>query len=338
MCCGGIVHTLVSLYCRMGCRGRDVAAALTFRPPRPSSYDLLDCSIEEGLSGQILGRFNCRIHKFQLAEGGTRSGNYVVFRIPTKDARESIVVSLYLQDSPRYVILCSHGNNIDIGMKHQHYAELSARSRCLVVGYDYSGYGCSTGSPGEKESCENAQRVVEFLQENSILQNSAKQLILYGESVGSGPAIWLASKFSTCGLILQSPISSGLRVLTSNRVLCCCDIFPNVKRIKKVTCPTFVIHGLEDNQVSVSHGRALYRRLPSKHKHPPWWVEDRGHYDIVSHSASEYWARLHEFFNVLDNRPASQDPSHICKVSGRIFPYLSKIDAERENIDTRSKR
>jgi hypothetical protein len=46
------------------------------------------------------------------------------------------------------------------------------------------------------------------------------------------------------GLILHSPIMSGIRVLTASRLLSCWDIYPNIERIKSVQCPVFIIHGM----------------------------------------------------------------------------------------------
>jgi hypothetical protein len=49
---------------------------------------------------------------------------------------------------------------------------------------------------------------------------------------------------SPVGLILHSPIMSGIRVLTASRLLSCWDIYPNIERIKSVQCPVFIIHGM----------------------------------------------------------------------------------------------
>jgi fermentation-respiration switch protein FrsA (DUF1100 family) len=44
-------------------------------------------------------------------------------------------------------------------------------------------------------------------------------------------------------MVLHSPIMSGLRVITDSRLLACFDIFPNLKRIRNISAPLFVIHG-----------------------------------------------------------------------------------------------
>jgi hypothetical protein len=86
-------------------------------------------------------------------------------------------------------------------------------------------------------------------------------------------------------MILHSPILSGLRVLTENRLLCCFDIFPNIDRIQSVKCPVFVIHGMRDeevaqrrlihialsfHQVGVHHGMGLFNAVPDQYQYEPW--------------------------------------------------------------------
>ena len=61
----------------------------------------------------------------------------------------------------------------------------------------------------------------------------SSEIILYGQSVGSAPSCYLMTKQPVCALILHSPLLSGIRVMTMKRsCLACCDVFPNIDRIK----------------------------------------------------------------------------------------------------------
>ena len=51
------------------------------------------------------------------------------------------------------------------------------------------------------------------------------------------------------GMILHSPILSGIRVLTASRLLSCWDIYPNIDRIRDVKCFVFIIHGIVRKQL-----------------------------------------------------------------------------------------
>ncbi|CAN0416985.1 unnamed protein product, partial [Hapterophycus canaliculatus] len=82
------------------------------------------------------------------------------------------------------------------------------------------------------------------------------------------------------GVVLHSPILSGMRVLTESRALSCLDIYPNVDRASRLTCPVMVMHGARDEEVPWEHGKGIYEAVPEEMRRRPWWVPDRGHNDI----------------------------------------------------------
>ena len=93
-----------------------------------------------------------------------------------------------------------------------------------------------------------------------------------------------------------------MRVLTPSRALACLDIFPNIDRIQKVSCPVFIIHGKKDVEVPIEHGMALYANVPEDCRREPWWVENRGHNDICNNPVMlrEYIKRLGRFVKSLE--------------------------------------
>uniref|UniRef100_A0A7S3PLF3 Serine hydrolase FSH domain-containing protein n=1 Tax=Aplanochytrium stocchinoi TaxID=215587 RepID=A0A7S3PLF3_9STRA len=109
-------------------------------------------------------------------------------------------------------------------------------------------------------------------------------------------------KRPVCGLILHSPIMSGIRVLMENRgPLCCCDIYPNINRIKRVTCPVLVIHGDRDIEVGFNHGVGMQEAVPKHSKTEPCWIEGGGHNNIVDEFPHEYYPKVQAFLNSLKN-------------------------------------
>lgn len=52
--------------------------------------------------------------------------------------------------APRYTVLFSHGNAVDLGQMSSFYVGLGTRISCNIFSYDYSGYGVSSGRPSEK--------------------------------------------------------------------------------------------------------------------------------------------------------------------------------------------
>lgn len=87
-----------------------------------------------------------------------------------------------------------------------------------------------------------------------------------------------------------------------SRLLGCLDVFPNIDRIKNVECPVMIIHGELDEEVPITHGKALHDAVPKDLRRPPWWVPGRGHNDLTDGRANliEYIERLSRFMEGLD--------------------------------------
>jgi len=198
-------------------------------------------------------------------------------------------------------IIYSHGNATDIGGMSLMQCYLARGLEVNVVMYDYSGYGESGGTPLEDNTYSDIETVYKYVLEE-LAENDPNNIIVYGQSVGSGPSCYICSRKPAGGLILHSPFMSGIRVLTPSRALAPLDIFPNIDRIKRVNCPVMIIHGMLDEEVDQSHGVALHHAVKKDCKRDPWWVPDRGHNDICegSRHMNEYMQRLKVFLSSLD--------------------------------------
>lgn len=202
----------------------------SFHPPDPL-YDIKEDS-------KAPGKYTITLHpevpkiKFRDVD---------VHMVETRN-KSRIAVVVFRVEGAKYTILYSHGNATDIGAMYAWYAHMAKSLGVNVVGYDYTGYGPSTGQSTEKQIYLDITAVYEFCCQD-LVKNPGKNLILYGQSVGSGPSCYIAYGQPVAGLILHSPIMSGVRVLTQSRLLACCDIFPNIDRIKRVSCPVLIIHG-----------------------------------------------------------------------------------------------
>lgn len=139
----------------------------------------------------------------------TKTGAYVaavVYKVPTEVQTENTKTIIY-----------SHGNATDVGAMFPLQAILSHSLECNVVSYDYSGYGESGGIPMESNTYKDIQAVFQYTKEK-ICGGDASKIILYGQSVGSGPCCFLGCKESGMGgIVLHSPFMSGMRVLTPSR-------------------------------------------------------------------------------------------------------------------------
>jgi hypothetical protein len=267
---GGVIGQLSYLYCRSGCQASVVASALTFHPPNPPFYKFV---YDEATSTYTL--------EFATQANAVKYDDLTVELLRTS-THTTIPLVCLRHKGAKYTVIYSHGNATDCGAMFFLYAMLAVACKVNVVGYDYTGYGASIDggvAPTEKQTYKDIECVYDWCVETQLVKDPAKEIIAYGQSVGSGPSTYLAMKRPVAGLILHSPIMSGIRVLTPSRLLACFDIFPNIDRVRKVRCtessftshltfrpqvraPVWVIHGDEDEEVAFEHGVQLHNAVP----------------------------------------------------------------------------
>ncbi len=126
--------------------------------------------------------------------------------------------------TPKYTILFSHGNAVDIGQMSSFYYGLGSRLDCNIFTYDYSGYGASDSTPTEKNLYCDIQAAWNALRIRYGI--SPSNIILYGQSIGTVPTVDLASKYDCGGVVLHAPLMSGMRVAFNTSRTWCCDAFP----------------------------------------------------------------------------------------------------------------
>ncbi|XP_027358199.1 alpha/beta hydrolase domain-containing protein 17C-like isoform X2 [Abrus precatorius] len=227
----------------MGGVTSSIAAKFAFFPPQPPSYSVVAAEGSDSPTSLSIPEV-------------PRKDNVDVLKLRTRRGNE--IVGVYVKyHRPTCTMLYSHGNAADLGQMFELFVELSNRLRLNVMGYDYSGYGQSTGKPTECNTYADIDAAYKCLKEQYGVKD--EQLILYGQSVGSGPTLDLASRIPELrGVVLHSPILSGLRVLYPVKRTYWFDIYKNIDKIGMVKCPVLVIHGTADEVVDVSHGKQLW--------------------------------------------------------------------------------
>ena len=94
-----------------------------------------------------------------------------------------------------------------------------------------------------------------------------KDIILYGQSVGNGPTLELATCLPQLRIvILHNPILSRLRVTYPVKWTFWFDIYKNIDKIPQVNCPILVIHGTDDEILDWSHGKQLWELCKGKYE------------------------------------------------------------------------
>ncbi|KAL6974827.1 hypothetical protein U1Q18_047638 [Sarracenia purpurea var. burkii] len=189
-----------------------LVAKCAFFPPSPATYSVKKCD----------GDGEKAVAVSTAALIGDDSSLDVLL-LDTK--RGNKIVAFYLRNpSARLTLLYSHGNAADLGQLYDLFVQLKANLR-----------------PSEANTYADIEAVYECLETEYGV--SQEDLILYGQSVGSGPTLHLAAKLPRLrGVVLHSAILSGLRVVFHVKFTFCFDIYKNVNKIRKVKCPVLVIH------------------------------------------------------------------------------------------------
>lgn len=172
-------------------------------------------------------------------------------------------------------IMYCHGNAEDI-TGSLNILESFAENGYTVAAVDYPGYGLSGGKPDEDGCCRNVHLLYDWLIRERAFKPS--EIIVVGFSIGTGPAVELASTREVGGLILEAPFLSAPRIVTKVRILPV-DPFPNLDRIGKITCPLLVIHGTSDSIIPFAHGKELFDLAPEPKKFVA--VDGADHNDFI---------------------------------------------------------
>ncbi|CAI9109925.1 OLC1v1009863C3 [Oldenlandia corymbosa var. corymbosa] len=271
----------------MGAVTSSMAAKFAFFPPSPPSYGVEEV---EGTG------------KLRMMEVAERD-NVDVLRLPTK--RGTQIVAVYVRNpAATLTLLYSHGNAADLGQMYDLFSELSLHLRVNLMGYDYSGYGRSTGKPTEHNTYADIEAAYRCLLEK--YGTKEEDIILYGQSVGSGPTVDLASRLPRLrAVVLHSPIMSGLRVMYPVKRTYWFDIYKNIDKIPLVQCPVLIIHGTADDVVDCSHGQQLWQQC--KEKYEPLWVKGGNHCDLELYP--EYIKHLKKFISAVEKSSHSRNGS-----------------------------
>jgi len=279
-CCFGCVTVI-------GCKSLVVRKAAFF-PPSPAGYVLLDSP--SGTLIQLIDSTGQAYDPTPMPWLATRL-------LTLSTARGSSIPCAYFQHAhAKAVILFCHGNSTDVGYMWNHMADLATQTCCSVFIFEYTGYGPRGGKASEAGLYADIRAAYRYLREEAKVPWS--DIIVYGQSIGSALACDLASELPCLGVILHSPIASGLRIFAKKETKTpSYDIFRNVEKMPYIRCPIFIFHGLADQEVPIRHSEWLIR-LVARH-YPPWWVPDGGHNDIEFRFRDDYFKHLREFLQTL---------------------------------------
>ena len=159
----------------------------------------------------------------------------------------------------RPTLVFFHGNAGNLASR-AFKAKAFMRAGIGVMLVEYRGYGGNPGKPTELGLYEDARAALKFLEGQGV---SLEEVILYGESLGSGVAVQVAYEAKVAGLVLETPYTAMPDVAAHHYFWLPVqwlvrDRYESKSKIASVSVPLLVLHGSEDKTVPARFGKALY--------------------------------------------------------------------------------
>lgn len=199
----------------------------------------------------------------------------------------------WVNPEAKYTVLYLHGNYEDLGSIADYIPRFVAAGYA-VFAFDYRRYGRSEGVPTEANTCADTALAYEHLR--TRLGVPADRIVIFGYSLGGGPAVELALHHPAAGLVLQGTFLSTYRVLTVIPIFPG-DKFVNIDKVPRLKLPVLVIHGTADNTVPFRHGEKLYAAITAPKSR--LFVEGGAHTGLADFTGSRYWEEMRRFTDSL---------------------------------------
>jgi fermentation-respiration switch protein FrsA (DUF1100 family) len=203
---------------------------------------------------------------FELSE--TKLTNTELVTIPNADG--SSVTGWYAPPAPgKPVILYFRGNSQSFSREHERFEAFTADGYGFLS-FDYRGFPGSPGEVTERNALADSLAAFDWLAVKGL------PIVLWGRSLGSGPASYVASEREAQALLLETPFLSAVAVAADRYgflpvAILMHDQFHVDQWILKVEEPVFVAHGTADRTIGVSHGERVYALAPNK---AGIWIEE----------------------------------------------------------------
>lgn len=211
-----------------------------------------------------------------------------IVTVVTKDGQslEAWYIPPAASDKP--VIVLFHGNAGHYGHRiYKAQTYLSAGYGMLLA--EYRGYGGNQGTISEQGFYHDGRAYIDWLLE--IRNIDVGNIILYGESIGSGVAVQMAMEYDVKGVVLEVPFSSLIDIagpqypyIPVKYLLR--DRYMNIEKIEKIDAPLLILHGREDQTIPFDSALKLFEAA----KEPKKFVDfpQGNHNNLYDFGASQH--------------------------------------------------
>ena len=164
------------------------------------------------------------------------------------------------KDLKKYkTILFLHGNAGNLFNRSYKLNRLNELNLNVLI-ISWRSFSGNSGKPNETNLYGDAKKAVKWLNERGV---ETKNIILYGESLGTGVAVEIGQNNKFNSNILESPYTSMIKAakiyypyLPVKFLLK--DKYDSEKKIKNIKTPILIMHGKKDNIVPFHMGKKLF--------------------------------------------------------------------------------
>jgi fermentation-respiration switch protein FrsA (DUF1100 family) len=197
-----------------------------------------------------------------------------------------------LKDAQAVLLMC-HGQGGNLTCRGQGLPEYSKRFNASTLVFDYPGYGISRGEPSEAGCYAAADAAYDWLVREKGFK--PQQIIIYGESLGGGVAIDLASRKPHAALLLVNTFTTLPEV--AQRLYRWVPVIPIMQnrfdsesKIGLCHSPVFITHGTADRLIPFEQSLRLFEKITGPKEHLA-----RPGMDHTDPLGPESLARIHDF-------------------------------------------
>jgi uncharacterized protein len=160
------------------------------------------------------------------------------------------------------IVLFFHGNMENVE-HYKKYPSLFTENGYEFWMIDYPGFGKTTGKITEETLYEQAQ----LMYAKAAKKYSPDSIIIYGKSIGTGIASYLASVRSCKSLVLETPYYSMISLAKSYFPIYPVSLllrysFPNNRHLENISVPVTIFHGTGDEIIPYRHVLKLKKENP----------------------------------------------------------------------------
>ena len=212
----------------------------------------------------------------QVADKNAMFPEAIEYRIPVNDTLSLQAWFRPPSHKDAITVVMLHGNAGNLSTRKRHIDNFRDAERGFLI-FSWRGYGNNPGKPSEAGLYADAQAVLNWLNQKGIPDT---QIILYGESLGSGVAVEMATQRELKGLILGAPYTSITEMAKRDYPWMPIDLllkhpFDSLSKLPDISEPLAILHSRDDPVIPFELGQKL-----AKHANEPkafYRFTDRGH-------------------------------------------------------------